>query len=345
MRTRRTVAIVLSAVVLAQGRLVHAATDTSFTVAVYNVENWNSIERHGKPAQPKPAQEKQGVWNVIHAIRPDVIGFEEMGKEHDLTEVRNGLKQRGLDYPFSEWIECADKDRHVALLSRFPIAQRFSRTDYTYDLDGKTHRIQRGFLDVRIQVNDQVSFRAIVAHLKSKRKSDEGDQAKMRLEEARLLRAHVGKALKDDPQLNLIAMGDFNDTPESEPIRTLIGESPFALFDLMPVDSHGGHDTHFWKAQNEFSRIDYLITSPAMHERLVKDSARVADVENWDKASDHRAVYASFRWGSPAGATAAPATSFLNDRRFWLIVLNLVALCAVAGVTIYFARRSHLSAS
>ena len=170
-----------------------AQSTNAFTVAAYNVENWVLMERNGKPDQPKPASEKQAVFAVVAQIRPDVLSVAEMGTTNELAELAAGLRAKGLDYPYREWIEGADTNRHVALLSRFPIAQRFSRTDYTYLLAGKPTRVQRGFLDVLVKVNDDYSFHAIVAHLKSKRQTPEGDQAVMRAEEAKLLRTHIGK--------------------------------------------------------------------------------------------------------------------------------------------------------
>lgn len=349
MHSLRKLAPVFSAVLLATTRLPAAPSTNTFTVAAYNIENWNEIERSGRPNQPKPASEKEAVWKVLTRVRPDVLGVEEMGKANDFAEFVTGLRNRGLDYPHTEWIQSADADRHVALLSRFPIEQRLSRTDYTYVLDGRSLPVQRGFLDVSVRVNDHYTFRAVVAHLKSKRQSSQGDQAGMRREEAKLLRAHIGKALKDDPQLRLIAMGDFNDTPESESIRTLVGETPFALFDLMPVDSQGRHDTHFWKARDLFSRIDYLITSPAMHADYVEGSARIADVPEWTAASDHRAIYARFlesdRPSNHAGRTGMVPSDILNDRRVWLVALNVVAILLVGGVLLVFVRRHYRSAS
>lgn len=266
----------------------------TFTVAAYNIENWVLMDRNGKPDQPKPDSQKKAVFAVIAKVRPDVLSVEEMGTTNELAELITGLRAQGVDFPYHEWIQGADTNRHVSLLSRFPIVERFSRTDDNYLLNGQPQRIERGILDVKVKVNDQYAFRAVVAHLKSKRRVDIGDQAVMRLEEAKLLRAHVGKALKNEPELNLILMGDFNDTPEAEPIRAIIGPAPFALFELLPVDSKGGHDTYYWSYQKQFSRIDYLITSPGMEKDYVPDSARIADVEGWNDASDHRAIYAKF---------------------------------------------------
>jgi endonuclease/exonuclease/phosphatase family metal-dependent hydrolase len=321
-----------------------AAPTNTFIVAAYNIENWNSIERRGQPNQPKPKREKDAVISIIATVRPDVLGLEEMGQTNDLTELAAGVREKGVDYPYQEWVQSTDTDRHVALLSRFPIVQRFSRTDYTYQLEGKPMRVQRGFLDVLIKVADHYSFRAIVAHLKSKRQTDIGNQETMRLEEARLLRAHIGKALKDDPKSNLVAMGDFNDTPDSAPIRALLGEPPFTLFDLRPVDSAGRDGTHLWRARQEYSRIDYLILSPGMSNDFVAGSARIADLPEWSTASDHRMVYASFR---AQDDTVHAATTHVAGGRPPLgwIILGVVLIVGIGVVMIRVSHRPSLPAT
>ena len=289
------------------GLAAHAPDTNTFVVAAYNVENWLSMDRHGKSDQPKPQAEKDALFQVVAQIRPDVLGVEEMGTADDLANLADGLRAHGVDLLYREWIQGADTNRHISVLSRFPIVEHFSRTDYIYLLNGKAQRIQRGIIDLKLQVNDHYTFRAVVAHLKSKRPAGIGDQSVMRLEEAKLLRAHIGKALKHDPDLNLIVMGDFNDTPESAPIHTLVGEPPFALVELLPADSHGGHDTYCWRSHDQCSRIDYLITSPGMANEYVPGSARIADIQGWDIASDHRAVYAQFYAHDVAKAVPAPS--------------------------------------
>ena len=326
---------------LAATRLTAQSPDTNtFVVAAYNVENWVLMDRNGQKNQPKPQAEKEAVFKVIAQVHPDVLGVEEMGTTNELAELADGLRAHGVDFPYREWIQGGDSNRHVSVLSRFPIVERFSRTDYNYLLKGNPRPIERGILDVKIQVNDHYAFRAVVAHLKSRRQVEIGDQAVMRLEEAKLLRAHVGKALKNDPQLNLIVMGDFNDTSESAPIRAIIGEAPFALFELMPVDSKGGHDTYYWKYHDQFSRIDYLITSPGMEKDYVPDSARIADVEGWDKASDHRAIYAKFY--AHEVANAAPTAPPKSTQSRGSFVVACLALGVGIAVVVTSARDSRL---
>lgn len=312
-----------------------ADSTNQFIVATYNVENWNSIERNKKPNQPKPQADKAAVIGIISSIRPDVLAMEEMGKTNDFAEVVSLLQAKGLDYPNQEWIQGPDPDRHVCLLSRFPIVERNSRTNYSYLVDGKTAYISRGILDVLVKVNDGYSFRAIVAHLKSKRQSTFGDQAAMRLEEARLLRTHIGKILKESPDQNLLAMGDFNDTPDSPAIHAIVGIAPFALFALSPVDSTGNDGTHYWKAHREFSRIDYLIASPGMSNEYIEGSARIADAPGWDKASDHRMVYARFHDHEVSSTGMASSVIVPNP----LIAAVVLGLIVVAVGLVWLRRR------
>jgi endonuclease/exonuclease/phosphatase family metal-dependent hydrolase len=296
----------LITLVLVLATSLWAESPAEFTIADYNVENWNSVERQGKPNQPKPQAERDGVINVILKIRPDVLAMQEMGKPNDLAELTDALRARGLDYPYQEWIQGADADRHVCLVSRFPIVARNSATNDTYLVDGKPMPVQRGFVDVLIKVNDQYSFRAIVAHLKSKRRTDVGDQATMRFEEAKLLRTHIDNILKASPSQNIIAMGDFNDTPDSEAIQAILKDPNTKFFPLRPVDSDGKDGTHFWRTRGEFSRIDYLITSPGMSNEYVRGTARIADVDGWKEGSDHRMIYARF-YTRDLDGTSAPA--------------------------------------
>lgn len=329
------------------------ATDVTntFTVAAYNVENWLLMDRDGYPNEPKPEESRDKVASILAGIRPDVLGVAEIGTKADLADLQERLKKNGVDLPHAEWIESSDTNRHVALLSRFPVVERFSRTADTYQLDGRTMRIQRGILDVKVRVNDGYAFRVIMLHLKSKRQVEGIDQATMRLEEARLVRAHVGKALKHEPSLNLVVMGDLNDTEDTPAIRAIAGEPPFQLHDLKPVSTNGYFGTHYYRGNKSFSRIDYLLASPGMFHEFVAGSARIAQPENWFDASDHLAVSAQFiaqeQDDPPAPQPAAPGqvrdpAPFVQTRsdggRRWILIASTI----VVGVAwIVVRRRAH----
>ncbi len=334
MEIRRLLALAL--VLALAASTAAAATTTAFVVAAYNLDNWILMTRHRRPDQPKPAEEKDAVVNVLATIHPDVLGLAEMGTTNDLADLTRRLTAHDLNYPYTEWIQGIDTNRHVALLSRFPITARHSRATDTFTIGTNVLRLSRGILDVDIKVNDHYSFRAVVAHLKSHYQDTEFDQAVTRIEEARVLRRHVEHALQRNPALNMIVMGDFNDTPETEPVQTIIGKPPLQLLDVMPEDRAGGHNTHFWRYRKLWSRIDYLLLSPSMTNRYLAGSARIADVPGWDQASDHRAVSASFRVEeeSPAHPAVGGTTSLISPpntgTNHRLIIFALLGLFVVA---------------
>ncbi len=315
---------------------VAAQPTNTFVIASYNVANWNLIERNRQPNQPKPDDEKQAVWRVVQSIQPDVLGVMEMGTTNDLAEFAAGLRARGLDYPHTEWVPGADTNRHVALLSRHPIRHRFSRSDYTYRLGFESARMSRGLLDVEIQVGTDYRFRAIVLHLKSRRAVDYGDQEYMRLQEARLARQHIEQILQKNPRQNLIVMGDLNDKPDSLPVRTIIGAPPLELFDLNPADARGYHDTHFWCAVKQWSRIDYLLPSPGMWSEYVAGSARLVTGEDWLKGSDHKALLATFFSHDLDELTVFADPAELRQRHRRLTLGALAVLMAVLLVGLYW---------
>lgn len=329
-----------------------ARADTNtFTVAVYNVQNWLRMERWGKPDQPKPYSQKEAVWSVIESIRPDVLGLSEIGTRDDLGELADGLRKRGLDYPHQEWIEAGDPVRHVAVLSRYPITGRFSVTDARYREGERMHPFQRGILDVELRVNDAYSFRAVVVHLKSKRATEEGDESAMRIEEARILRRHLDHALEADPPLNLVVMGDLNDTEESESTRAILGDGARQLFDLRPLDSLGRDSTHLWRAKAQFSRIDYLLLSAGMKGEYVSGSATIVDIPTWEKASDHRALQARFVAREQGASPATTATTAKQEAPgapdgstprggFWIVTGVVLALNIIVVACVVYRVRS-----
>ena len=177
-------------------------------VASYNVKNYLQMERRiGEKTVPdatKPEEEIAAVIEVIKEIDPDILGIMELGDETALEDFQRRLKASGLYYPNREWVRGADADRHLALLSRFPIVGRNSRDDVT------RVRVGRGILDVTVKLSEDYSLRLVGAHLKSRREIPEFDQEVMRAKEARCLREHLNAVLKANPVENLLLFGDLN---------------------------------------------------------------------------------------------------------------------------------------
>jgi endonuclease/exonuclease/phosphatase family metal-dependent hydrolase len=275
-------------------------------VATYNVESYLDAPTQTRPAKPGEAKAKVG--ESILALRPEVLALQEIGSVSALEELRESLKAQGLDFPYWEYVAGFDTNIHVAVLSQFPFTARRSHTNEDFLLGGRRFRVSRGFAEVEIRVNTNYSFTLITAHLKSRRALGEADQAELRLEEAKRLREKIDARLAANPNLNLVVLGDLNDTRDSASTRAVIGRGRHKLIDTRPAERNGDHPpssnpasaprnvtwTHYYGKDDTYSRIDYILLSPGMARQWVTNETYVLALPNWGVASDHRPLLATF---------------------------------------------------
>ncbi len=279
----------------------------TFTVMTYNVENYLVKPFGTRKAKPEASREK--VVQILKAANADVVALQEMGRREAFVELQGRLKQTGLHYPHAVWMDGPDPAIQLALLSRFPLHDNRSKARVDYLLDGRRYSVSRGIGEVEIQVNAKYRFTMFNVHLKSKRPVGHADQSAIRLEEARAVRKCVEDRLRDAPDINLLLVGDLNDSPDSDPVKDLIGRKKPRLTDLRPVEHNedqAAHPynprygprrvawTHFYGLKDEYSRLDYLLASTGMARELDRTGTRILAVADWGTASDHRPVVARF---------------------------------------------------
>jgi endonuclease/exonuclease/phosphatase family metal-dependent hydrolase len=290
--------------------LIFVATLSSaetFRVAAYNVENY--LDQPGGTRPLKSDAAKAKIRESIRALKPDVISFEEMGGLSAFQELRSSLKTEGLDFPYWEHVTGYDTNIHVALLSKFPIVARRAHTNDNFLLSGRRFRVSRGFVEVDIKVNDHYTFTLIGAHLKSRRPVPEADEAEMRFEEAKVLRAKIDARFAADPNVNLIVLGDFNDTYNTKAIKEVVGRGKNGLVDTRPAERNGDNLpnptnpryqprnvawTHYYGVEDTYSRLDYILLSHGMAREWVTNETYVLTIPNWGLGSDHRPIVATF---------------------------------------------------
>lgn len=265
---------------------------------VWNVRNYSldpQPDNAGKPG--KTADAADAVAETIAKISPDIVGLCEIGSRRDLANLALRLERKGLALPHSAWVEGPDEQRHLALLSRFPIVETAHDTRSEFTIGGRTHRVQRGFLDCTVGIRPGFGLRVLGAHLKSRRIVPDFDQADFRRQESLLLRRRIGEILENDPATPLLVFGDMNDTKNSPVVAGLLGRagSPGALAPLAMTDKNGDAWTYHWAQTDEYSRVDYVMVSRALRPLIDRRRSRIHMDRGWQSASDHRPLVVTFK--------------------------------------------------
>jgi endonuclease/exonuclease/phosphatase family metal-dependent hydrolase len=273
----------------------------SVTVATYNVENYLLSPAGTRPAKSPTARTM--VQRSLETVRADVVALQEISGVEALTELRDSLRQRGLDYPHLEWVSGYDTNIQVAFLSRFPIVASRPHTNEGFLLRGRRFRTSRGFAEIEVRPVPGYRLVLVNAHLKSRRDSAQAAQDEIREQEALLLRRLVDERLRADPNLNLVVLGDFNDLKSAATLRILRGRGKLALVDPAPPEmgeSPNGFRpgnrprpinwTHYFARDDTYSRVDYILLSSGAARELDPAGTYVLAMADWGIASDHRPV-------------------------------------------------------
>jgi endonuclease/exonuclease/phosphatase family metal-dependent hydrolase len=276
-------------------------------VATYNLETYLDVPTANRP-HVKTDAAKAKIRESIRALNPDVLALEEMGTTNALLELRASLKNDGLDFPYWEHVRSYDTNIHIAVLSKLPIVARRPHTNECFLLDGKKFSVKRGFVEVDLQAASNFVFTLYAVHLKSRLTTAEADESEERLGEAKVLRGILDARLAKEPDARFIVAGDFNDTKDSTPLKTVLGHGKTRLFDPRPAERNGDTAageppyfeprnvvwTYYFGKTDTYSRIDYLLFSPALKNHWLAEETYIPKIPNWGIGSDHRPVAAAF---------------------------------------------------
>jgi endonuclease/exonuclease/phosphatase family metal-dependent hydrolase len=269
----------------------------ALTVATYNVENYvpadRMVEGVYRPAYPKPEAEKKALRAVIRDLAPDVLALQEMGPPPYLEELQRDLKQEGADYPYAVVLAAADPDRHVAVLSKVPFKQVQPHRQVPLESSRPAKAVKRGVLELTI-ATDAGDVTIFIIHLKSRwtEEADDPEGMARRQREALAVRDLVLARFPDPSSAKFLICGDWNDTRDSKPVKTLARRGGTEIGEILAgTDGRGESWTHFYHREDSYSRIDYILVSAALKPLVVGGCAHVFDGAGVDKASDHRPVF------------------------------------------------------
>ena len=282
----------------------------TFRVATYNVESYLDQPTETRHVV-KSAESKAKIRESIRTMNPDVLALQEIGSTNALLELRASLKADGQDFPFWEHIQSYDTNIHVAVLSKLPIVAHRPHTNELFLLDGKRFQVKRGFAEVDIQAATNFTFTLLAVHLKSHLTAHDADEAEERLGEATVLRGLIDARLAKNPDAKLVVIGDFNDDKDSAAMKEIIGHGKFKLTDTRPAERNGDNApgeppyfeprnvawTYFYGKTDTYSRIDFILLSPALKADWLAAETYIPAIPNWGVGSDHRPIVAGFTTG------------------------------------------------
>jgi endonuclease/exonuclease/phosphatase (EEP) superfamily protein YafD len=87
-------------------------------------------------------------------------------------------------------------------------------------------------------------------------------------------------------------MGDFNDTPESKTIATIVGQGDMALWPTL-ADLRDKSLVSYNEGKFR-SIIDFILCTPAMHQAYVPGSFHIPQGSIGTTGSDHNPIVATF---------------------------------------------------
>ena len=201
---------------------------------------------------------------VIQDVKADILAVIEADDRIGLVRFNDQLlKPLQASYGSIMLIDGND-DRgiDVGLLTKpgHPIESVVSHVD---DMESGHRVFSRDCPEYTVRVNDTTVILVLVNHLKSKGYGSQSDsdarrkvQAK-RIKEIYDLRRSQGMAM-------IAIVGDFNDTPDSDPLAPLLSEGSDLrdIFDHPNFQSDGRPGTYANGAKS--NKIDYILLSPAL---------------------------------------------------------------------------------
>ncbi len=244
----------------------------------------------GTPAKPREAIEK--VEATIRQMDADVVALQEVENRFYLQRFVDLLLP---DMGYNEVVLLEGNDHRgidVAILSRFPVGPVTSHRHLAFpDGEGKPMSFRRDLLRARIEPPGVQPFDMFVVHLKSKGGVPEASLP-IRLGEARAIRRICDALLAERSTARFVICGDFNDTIDSEPIKTIIGTGAGAL--RPATDRLAAADRITYNREPHRSQIDFVLCSPALAGCLRADSTRIVAGSEATIGSDHNPLVAEF---------------------------------------------------
>ena len=285
--------------------------NNSLRIATYNLENL--YDRYDNPysskdsridynTSPKPARELYALSKVIKSVNADIIALQEVENRGFLNEF-NSSYLRDMNYKYVVLIEANSSKTtrgrgiDVAVLSRVPVYSATTFQHFKFPLNEKDNSManfSRDFLYVKLRPKNFPEINLFVLHTISRRGGAYAHYR--RIAEAKGAAKVITNELGKEKNPWIVITGDFNDTANSESLKTYMTIPGIPLKRIPAYDSKKKPYTYYGKnGTYPPATLDHIIVSKPIENALEQSNAVILNDKTAGIASDHRPVYVTLR--------------------------------------------------
>ena len=253
-----------------RGKLLTRHNDGTVDVVADGRADWIGFVELRTEAVDDLAMEHTAM--VMRDLKADVLGVVEAESRPTLEMFSSAMLKAipdGKPYERCMLVEGNDlRGIDVGLLWREAFELQDIRT-HVFDTDDIGVIFSRDCCEYHLKAPNGTTLVVMMNHFKSKGYSTPDDKGgnKKRTRQAKRV-AEIYQSLRDEGFDQIAVLGDLNDTPDSQPLKALVQDTDLKdVSEQADFDWQGRHGTY---GSSNTDKIDYILLSPALFDRIVK---------------------------------------------------------------------------
>lgn len=224
------------------------------------------------------------VAEIVKPDSPDIIGLAEIENKFVMERILDGMRLRGLkQYSFVHYDSPDERGSDVAMIYNTQTFRVIESNPVLVHLPGIEDRT-RDILHVKGETVNNERIHLFITHFPSRIEGTDISERR-RYFVASELRNAVYKVTSEDPDANIVIMGDFNDTPDDNSVSEVLGaERAFnsirklRLYNLLYPRFQKGIGTTYHKGWLLFDQI--IVSGNLLMSEKIDCKPEYADVFN-----------------------------------------------------------------
>ena len=246
--------------------------------------------RENNPPENMP-ERRELFAEIIKKADADVVVLQEFESDSYAMKLAEDYFPE-MGYQVFAGHESNDWYMNVVVMSRIPLgffhSYATANTHIIGQLDEDGNPASQTFINNRmwtteVLVSPDYQFSLTGVHLKAGR----GERNEnWRLGQMNLLRAHYKQLLSLNPDQNILAVGDFNSTPDSDEFQAFLGTGTDVEF----IDPLAGTNVFSHPADSAFWRIDHILPNVNIQPEIIGDTVLLNyffSPDSMEMAADH----------------------------------------------------------